>query len=109
MRTKFAASDDQAAEDVEDPEGLGEVDARDEFGQVGSSVAGSVVCPECRSAEQIPVVFGYPSPEMWEASERGEIGIGGCVIFEGQPDVQCRNCSTQYNTKTGKSSSIHWD
>ena len=29
-------------------------------------------CPECRqSVEPVPIVFGYPAPETFEAAERG--------------------------------------
>ena len=35
------------------------------------------VCPECESEETIPIIYGYPSNEMCEAAERGEISLGG--------------------------------
>ena len=35
------------------------------------------VCPECNNDEVVPIVYGYPSEEMCEAAERGEISLGG--------------------------------
>jgi len=102
MRKMFARNDDPETGDVDEPDGL------DEIGDEGQPVAGPAVCPECGSAERVPLEYGFPTHEMWEAAERGEIGIGGCVIFEGQPDVQCRNCSTQYNTESGQSLPDPW-
>jgi len=35
-------------------------------------------CPTCHNAANvIPLVYGYPSEEMSEAAERGEIALGG--------------------------------
>lgn len=48
-------------------------------------------CPRC-GAVPTPVAYGYPSPEMFEAAERGEILLGGCVIFDGQPSSRCSAC-----------------
>ena len=36
-----------------------------------------VACPKCESDEAVPIVYGYPSNEMCEAAERGEISLGG--------------------------------
>jgi hypothetical protein len=33
-----------------------------------------------------------PGAEMWEAAERGEIVIGGCVIRGDDPTHGCPNC-----------------
>lgn len=48
-------------------------------------------CPRC-GAVLIPVAYGYPSMEMFEAAERGEILLGGCVLFEGRPTSRCPEC-----------------
>jgi len=38
----------------------------------------------------LPVVFGFPSHEMFEAAERGEIILGGCCLpIEGEPRRSC--------------------
>lgn len=55
-------------------------------------------CPTCHSPAQVrPLVFGYPSPEMFEASERGEIVLGGCCLPEGAvPQWRCRVCGAEF-------------
>ncbi len=47
-----------------------------------------VPCQECGSTA-IPVVYGLPGRELFEAAERGEIRLGGCVM-PGWP--LCRLC-----------------
>jgi hypothetical protein len=55
-------------------------------------------CPECGSSDVVKIVYGMPDPEMFEASERGEVVLGGCC-FEvdesgelAMPDRSCRDC-----------------
>lgn len=35
------------------------------------------------------MVYGMPGVEVWEASERGEVLIGGCCIFIDNPTHGC--------------------
>jgi hypothetical protein len=49
-------------------------------------------CPACGSLESLPVEYGFPSLEMGEAAERGEIVLGGCLIGPESPDYECRDC-----------------
>ena len=42
------------------------------------------MCPEC-GGEVLPVLYGMPTPEAFEAAERGEFRLGGCVV--GPDDV----------------------
>ncbi len=51
-----------------------------------------ITCPNCRQrVEPIPVLYGYPIEEAWDAEKRGELVIGGCVPDLG-PDAVCPNC-----------------
>ncbi len=45
-------------------------------------------CPEC-GQPGIPIVYGYPSGEMFEAAEAGRIALGGCIISEEMPTWSC--------------------
>lgn len=39
---------------------------------------GPPACPQCGSDENVlPIVYGYPSEELFEAAERGEVALGG--------------------------------
>lgn len=33
----------------------------------------------------VPIAYGYPSSELFEAAERGEVVLGGCVIEVDSP------------------------
>ena len=39
-------------------------------------------CPKCDSTDIVPIVYGYPGPELIEASALRKVEIGGCVIEE---------------------------
>lgn len=45
-------------------------------------------CPVCGAAS-VPIVYGYPDAELFEAADRGEVALGGCVIGENDPTHQC--------------------
>jgi len=49
------------------------------------------VCPTC-GAKMIPIVYGYPTVELFEAAERGEVFLGGCCIMDYNPAFAC-SCS----------------
>lgn len=57
------------------------------------SAPAGATCPRCGSvATLLPIAYGYPSPEMFEAARRGEIVLGGCVIRGADPTHQCTAC-----------------
>ena len=43
----------------------------------------------------LPVLYGMPGPELWEASERGELIIGGCMAEAAL--VRCECGATGYD------------
>lgn len=47
-------------------------------------------CPECGSSDVVEIVYGYPGPEMVEASLNGEVELGGCCLSDIQ--WRCRAC-----------------
>jgi hypothetical protein len=49
-------------------------------------------CPRCGSTDAARILYGYPSSEMFEASERGEIILGGCLVGPESPAYECRAC-----------------
>lgn len=52
-------------------------------------------CPDC-GGELIPIVWGYPNPEMFQKAERGEIFLGGCVLPPNNPNYHCKNCDNEF-------------
>ena len=49
-------------------------------------------CPTCGSTDALRILYGYPTEEAFEASERGELTLGGCMVGEESPDYECRGC-----------------
>ena len=48
-------------------------------------------CPLCRTP-MVPIAYGYPTGETFEAAERGEVVLGGCMVWDGRPTRQCPRC-----------------
>jgi hypothetical protein len=45
----------------------------------------------------VPLVIGLPSPEAFDAAERGEFVLGGCMVMgEPTPDWACPSCGRQF-------------
>jgi hypothetical protein len=49
-------------------------------------------CPACGATDVVPIVYGYPSPELTAESLRGEVVLGGCLVGEESPEYECRAC-----------------
>ena len=60
-----------------------------------------IKCPKCKTSDFVtPISYGYPSSEMWEKRNIGEIVLGGCSIKEEAPDYRCTEC--QFEWQKGK-------
>lgn len=46
-------------------------------------------CPSCGGPSIKPIVYGYPSSEMFDDPR---IALGGCVIFEDSLAFVCDTC-----------------
>jgi hypothetical protein len=51
-------------------------------------------CPQCGARTVVPVMYGYPSGDMFEAEQAGEVILGGCVVRAGLPAWKCTSCDT---------------
>lgn len=58
-------------------------------------------CPECGGSTIVPVVYGYPSPEMFDAAARDEISLGGCIAHAESPTWRCTGCGSQGVDQSG--------
>ena len=56
-----------------------------------TSPAAGDQCPTC-GAPTTPLVYGYPGVDLWEASERGEVVLGGCLVPGDRPTRRCTSC-----------------
>ncbi len=48
----------------------------------------SRTCPTCGAAG-VRIVYGMPGSELFEAADRGEVVLGGCVIGDDDPAYAC--------------------
>ena len=51
-------------------------------------------CPRCESTDATRIVYGLPDQELFAASERGEVALGGCIVGDESPDYECRGCGS---------------
>lgn len=57
---------------------------------------GKIACPTCNGHKTIPIVYGFPSQELFEEAEQGKIHLGGCVIGADMPTYSCSTCNTKF-------------
>jgi hypothetical protein len=55
-------------------------------------------CPACGAGKPTPIVYGYPSPDLWAEKERGDAELGGCVVSGGEPTWRCRACAVAFGS-----------
>lgn len=48
--------------------------------------------PHCCDNAMTPIVYGMPSEGLIEASQRGEIQLGGCCVSDDLPMFVCERC-----------------
>ena len=49
-------------------------------------------CPECEGTDVVPIVYGFPGPDLADAQNRGEVELGGCVVTGADPEWRCKVC-----------------
>ena len=58
------------------------------------------ICPKCKSNNVIPIMYGYPAPEAMEEAEKGNLKLGGCMIYDidggGMADRYCEDCENEW-------------
>jgi hypothetical protein len=55
-------------------------------------------CPDCHSDDVVPILYGYPSTQAYEAAARGELLLGGCILEPTNPRWSCRSCGRRFNS-----------
>lgn len=53
-------------------------------------------CPKCQSKNIAAIVFGFPSPEMIEGEDKGDIVLGGCCVEVDDPEWRCKDCEHEW-------------
>ncbi|MGG7145301.1 hypothetical protein ACQPVA_00780 [Clostridium butyricum] len=60
------------------------------------------LCPKCGSEKIIPILYGYPTKEMFEDSDNDECILGGCCIASTEEvenllnKYHCRECGFEW-------------
>lgn len=54
-------------------------------------------CPKCQKLSAARIIYGLPTPDIYEVWDRGQIILGGCCIWENMPDWMCRECGYAWN------------
>ena len=62
----------------------------------GASEKNQPGCPHCGDPKPLRIAYGYPTQRMFEALERGELALGGCVISSDSPTWRCRACRREW-------------
>jgi hypothetical protein len=55
----------------------------------------------------VRIVYGYPSEELREEAERGEVALGGCCVTGDDPTHLCRAC--EHRWRAGRRDGSPWD
>jgi ribosomal protein L37AE/L43A len=53
-------------------------------------------CPACGSGTPVRIAYGYPTGDMFETSQRGELALGGCVVGRTSSTWACRTCGHRW-------------
>lgn len=61
------------------------------------------VCPFCGSRIIIPIAYGFPGPDVEEKSKKGKVILGGCMVWENQPQSHCNDCGYEWRGNGAKS------
>lgn len=57
------------------------------------------ICAACGEKAVVNIEYGIPSHEAFEASERGEIALGGCCVGDNDPERHCLKCGHEWFIK----------
>ena len=58
--------------------------------------------PTCENCGQkmVPIVYGFPMPELFEKAKKGEVILGGCEISFNNPEWGCSKCTASENSES---------
>lgn len=62
--------------------------------------------PACGEKASVPILYGMPSYEAYEAAQRGESVIGGCCIDLDAPERQCTRCGHAWRIRRRTSAQL---
>jgi hypothetical protein len=60
------------------------------------TAAGKPICPKGNTDSIIPIIYGLPTSETGQKSERGEVWLGGCDEDSLSPHWYCKIHKTEF-------------
>ncbi len=75
------------------------------FERVGSCVlreSPRAPCPSCGGERWLPIAWGEPGPVAERMARRRELALGGCLVGEGDPDLECERCGHQMRCEAAR-------
>lgn len=57
------------------------------------------ICPACRQKTGVNIMYGMPSPALFESAGLGEVALGGCLISDDNPERHCTACGAEWSIK----------
>jgi len=51
----------------------------------------STLCSRCVGST-FPIAYGFPDADLFDAAERGEVELAGCIMPDMPPTRRCRTC-----------------
>ncbi|MCL1831070.1 MAG: hypothetical protein FWG21_06530 [Oscillospiraceae bacterium] len=61
-----------------------------------------IKCPSCGSYEIAKILYGLPyfNDDLKKKLEAKEIVLGGCIVYEGNPEFYCNSCEISFKYST---------
>ena len=53
-------------------------------------------CRSCTSNKSIPIVYGFPTPELSQRAESGEVALADSPDWSDGPDRKCLDCGQHF-------------
>ena len=51
-------------------------------------------CPQCKSENTVPIVYGLI--DDFGQDDEGDYELGGCVVTDNDPDYSCKDCGYKW-------------
>jgi hypothetical protein len=56
----------------------------------------NVACRACKSSKNIPIAYGFPTPELSQRAEAGEVALADSPDWPDGPDRKCLDCGQRF-------------
>jgi hypothetical protein len=86
------------AEAADHPSGLNPEQAGGSALRPVSDPTAGLMCPACGSSYIAGYLYGFPppDPQLETRIRDGQVVLGGCVIYDDQPDFRCNGCGFEF-------------